>query len=95
MVIKNSQLPVAEGGIPVSSKMLDSWVESYKAGRLPEGYAFDGPIRPGRPKLIEGEMATITIRIPLSLKKALTREAENAGMTTSGYVREVLATRAI
>lgn len=95
MIIKDSQLPAAEGGVAVSAEMLDSWVESYEAGALPEGYSFDGPVRPGRPKLIEGEMTTMTIRIPLAMKNAICKEAEDQGMTASGYVREVLSLRAV
>lgn len=95
MIIKDNELPAAEDGTVVSAEMLESWTESYEGGALPEGYSFDGPVRPGRPKLIEGEMATMTIRIPLALKKAICREAEEQGMTASGYVREVLSLRAV
>ncbi len=95
MIIENDQLPAAEGGAAVNADELSAWAESYEAGELPEGYSFDGPVRPGRPKLIEGEMTTMTIRIPLALKKAICRKAEEQGMTTSGYVREVLSLRTI
>lgn len=95
MIVRNNELPAAEDGTAVSPEILESWVDSYETGTLPEGYSFDGPIRPGRPKLIEGEMTTMTIRIPLALKKAICREAEERGMTASGYVREVLSLRAV
>lgn len=95
MIIKSNELPIAEGGTVVNAEMLESWIESYDADELPEGYSFDGLVRPGRPKLIEGEMTTMTIRVPLALKKAICREAEEQGMTASGYVREVLSLRAV
>lgn len=86
-------LAVADGGVAVTEEMVDGWCAAYEAGRLPDGYAFDGPVRSGRPRLFSDDMATMTVRIPASQKDALAREAAERGMSFSGYVREVLALR--
>ena len=93
MAIDNKQLPASENGIAVTPEMLDEWCAAYESGSLPKGYSYDGPTRVGRPRLANEQMATMTIRIPLSQKEALAKAAKEKGMSFSGYVREVLATR--
>lgn len=93
MVINNKQLPASENGIAVTPEMLDEWCSAYESESLPEGYSYDGPTRVGRPRLTNEQMTTMTIRIPLSQKEALAKAAKEKGMSFSGYVREVLATR--
>lgn len=51
MTISMYNLPAAEGGFAVTREMIEQWRAAYDAGELPSGYAFDGPIKPGRPKL--------------------------------------------
>lgn len=80
-------------GTPITKTMLDEWDEAYSSGRIPDGYERDGGVHVGRPPLIEGDMSTITIRIPAEQKDALKREADERGMSLSGYVREVIALR--
>ena len=37
-------------GMAVSAETIASWVDPHESGMLPEGYAFDGPVRPGHPE---------------------------------------------
>ena len=47
----------------------------------------------GRPKLYDGDMETLSIRIPSSRKSALREEAASRGASVSDYVRGILALR--
>ena len=47
----------------------------------------------GRPKLYDGDMETLSIRIPSSQKSALREEAASRGASVSDYVRGILALR--
>ena len=51
MTISMDNLPAAEGGSEITRETIEQWCAAYDAGELPDGYAFDGPIKPGRPKL--------------------------------------------
>ena len=51
MTVSMDNLPAAEDGFAVTREMIGQWRAAYDAGELPDGYAFDGPIKPGRPKL--------------------------------------------
>lgn len=94
MAIKLDDLDViAEDGTRVTGDMVEAWEDAYSSGRLPEGYEVEGPAHAGRPKLYEGEMSTMTIRVPKAEKERLAHEAKRRGMTLSGYVRHVIETR--
>lgn len=47
MAISMDNLPAAEGGFKVTRDMIERWCAAYDDERLPDGYAFDGPIKPG------------------------------------------------
>lgn len=57
MATSMDELPAAEGGLEVTREMIRRWCEAYENGKLPDGYAFDGPIKPGRPKLADEAIA--------------------------------------
>ena len=50
MKIDNNALPAVEDGTAVTASMLDEWCEAYDNEMLPEGYRFDGSVRPERPR---------------------------------------------
>lgn len=89
----NSEIVAEYKGMPITKDLVDEWADAYESGRIPSGYTPDGPAQVGRPPLFDGEVTTLTVRIPVVQKEALTREAEERGMTLSGYVRELLALR--
>lgn len=95
MAIKLKDLDItAEDGTRVTGDMVKAWDDAYSAGHLPDGYKADGTVRVGRPKLYDGEMSTVTVRLPKAEKERLAREAKRRGVSLSSYVREVLETRA-
>lgn len=86
-------ISVAEGGIPVTAKMINEWCAAYDRDELPDGYETEGVVTRGRPPLHGEWMTSITIRIPYTQKEALEREAHEHGIPTSAYVRRILTLR--
>lgn len=82
----------AEDGSAVTGDMISSWDSAYTSGELP-GKVVSAERHAGRPRLVDDDMDTITIRLPKAQKEAVRRKAASLGMTTSGYVRKVLATQ--
>ena len=66
MAITMDSLPAAEGGFKVTREMIEQWCAAYDAGELPDGYAFDGPIKPGRPKLANEATSSLSFKCPAS-----------------------------
>ena len=94
MILDEAKGYPSADGCEVTRDMVEAWDAAYSAGSLPDGYTFDGPVRVGRPRLSDGDMAVVTVRMPRAQKDALERDAGRRGMSLSGYVREVLAVRA-
>lgn len=92
MAISLKELKVtAEGGAKVTGDDVSAWEEAYASGQIPDGYVAEGRAHAGRPRLYEGEMSTMTIRVPKAEKERLAREAKRRGLSLSSYVRDVIA----
>ena len=50
VILADNELPMPKKGMAVSAETIASWVDPHESGMLPEGYAFDGPVRPGHPE---------------------------------------------
>lgn len=80
---------IAEGGIPVTGKMIQEWCAAYDAGELPAGYEFDGALRPGRPRLASNEAtASMSFKCPESGAEMIARAARAAGVKKSAFMRQ-------
>ena len=88
MTVAMENLPAAEGGFEVTREMIEQWCAAYDAGELPEGYAFDGPIRPGRPKLSNEATSSLSFKCPESGADMIARAAKVAGIKKSALMRE-------
>lgn len=86
----DSVIAVAENGIPVTEGMVQEWCDAYDKGCLPDGYEVEGPVM-GRPRLFDEEMVSLTVRLTKSQKQLLEQRAKEKGLTTSAYVRDLLA----
>lgn len=83
-------IAVAENGLPVTEGMVQEWCDAYDRGCLPDGYEVEGPVM-GRPRLFDEEMVSLTVRLTKSQKQSLEQRAKELGITTSAYVRDLLA----
>lgn len=86
MTMSMDELPAAEGGGEVTREMIQQWCEAYENGSLPDGYAFDGPIKPGRPKLADEATSS---DYPESGAEAIARGAGFAGDNVPNAQAEV------
>ena len=74
----------------IDEKLIEQWDESYSKGELPDGFEFAGPAHSGRPKMYDEDMTTLTIRIPVSQKNALIKEAKKSKQSMSEYTRNLI-----
>lgn len=88
MVVLMDSLPLAENGIEVTREMVEQWCEAYDAGNLPEGYEFDGAIKPGRPRLANEVTASLSFKCPESGVDMIARAAKVSGVKKSAFIRE-------
>lgn len=87
-----SKTYIAANGQEMTEEMIDRWCESYEKGEFPEGEHTVGSVVLGRPPLSSGEATvTLSVKIPAGMKKAIDKEAKNEGVSSSAYVRSILA----
>ena len=66
------------------------WCEDYERGEFPEGEHSTGKIVYGRPPRTDAHTTTLTVKVPVGLKKAIAAKAKQEGVTTSALVRQQL-----
>lgn len=69
--------------------MIAQWCDAYESGSFPEGEHTVGQVVHGRPPLSTGT-AAILVKVPLGLKLAIERRAEQQGISTSAFTRSAL-----
>ena len=69
---------------------INRWCEAYERGEFPEGEEATGVVVSGRPPQANAQTTTITCKVPVGMKVALKKKAEQQGMTTSAYIRSAL-----
>jgi hypothetical protein len=78
-------------GQPVTEEMLDTWSSALDRDEWPNGWTNKGEIVVGRPPLSAEGSAVLSVKIPVAMKRAIEKEAKNGGISTSDYVRSILA----
>lgn len=86
---------IAMGGAVVTEEMIDRWADALDRNEWPEGWENRGPVVVGRPPLSSEGTDVLSVKVPASLKRRIQAEAEAAGVSTSEYVRAILAARKI
>ncbi len=79
-----------ESKFGVSSEQLSEWDEMACRGELAGEWSSDVVRGPGRPRIMDEEQVTISLRIPLSKKEELEKVSKQNGMTMSSFIRDVL-----
>ncbi len=88
MAISMDNLPAAENRVEVTSDMVTQWCEAYEAEQLPEGYAFVGSIKPGRPRLANEATSSLSFKCPESGADMIAQAAKVSGVKKSAFIRE-------
>lgn len=81
---------IATNGQEITEEMIDRWCAAYEQGEFPEGEHSVGTVVHGRPPLSTEGTATISVKVPIGMKRAVERKAKSAGMSTSAYTRAAL-----
>lgn len=82
---------IAANGQEITDEMIDRWCEAYERGEFPVGEHTAGCAVHGRPPLSDEGSAVLSVKVPLSMKKAIERRAGDEGVSTSVFVRDALA----
>ena len=84
---------VAASGQEITEGMIGRWCDAYEKGEFPEGERSVGRVVYGRPPLSSEGTASISVKVPVGMKRAVEQRAKSAGMSTSAYARAALADR--
>lgn len=74
--------------------MIASWGEALDRDEWPEGWHNVGGVVESLPSSSEA-MSTISLKVPLSMRRAIEREAKEEGVSISAFVRGALVDRLI
>lgn len=77
---------IAEDGTALTDAVLDALAEEYENGT----WHRHGAIRPGRPRLYDEELTTVSFRIPKSRLEAIERAAKENGESKSEFFRRAI-----
>lgn len=82
---------VAENGKVVTDEMIAVIEDSLERDEWPSGWENVGDVVEGHLPPSLNDAVTLSVKIPSPMKKAIEREAADEGLSTSAYVRGVLA----
>lgn len=82
---------VAENGKLVTDEMIAGWEAALERDEWPSGWVNVGEIVDGRLPKAAPETATLSIKVPVAMKRALEREAKAEGKSTGAFARGILA----
>lgn len=85
----------AANGQVLTDETIDRWCEAYERGEFPEGEHTVGRVVHGRPPLSVEGTATISIKVPVEMKRALEQRAADAGVTLNAFGRSALADKLV
>jgi len=85
----------AADGTLVTESMLKHWTDALDKDEWPKGEYSVGEVILGRPRMSTEGSAVLSVKVPLAMKRAIEIEAKLNGLSTSNYVRTILASELI
>ncbi len=82
---------IAANGQEITEDMINKWCGAYERGEFPAGEHTVGDVVIGRPPLSAEKTVMLNVKVPVGMKTTLSKMAKERGVTTSAYVRSVLA----
>ncbi len=82
---------VAENGVMVTDEMINGWESALERDEWPSGWVNVGEIVEGRLPKAAPETTTLSLKVPVAMKKALEAEARSEGKSTGAFARGLLA----
>ena len=71
--------------------MLKRWTDALDKDEWPQGEYSVGKVVIGCPPMSIESSTVLSVKVPLAMKRAVEREAKSNGLTTSDYVRTIIA----
>jgi predicted GNAT superfamily acetyltransferase len=75
----------------VTDEMLCRWCAALDMDEWPAGEYSVGEVVKGRPPMSAEGSAVLSVKVPPAMKRAIEKAAKNEGVTTSDFVRSMLA----
>lgn len=82
---------VAENGKVVTDEMIADWESALERDEWPTGWINVGDVVDGKLPKATTETVTLSLKVPVAMKRALEREAKAEGKSTGAYARSILA----
>jgi hypothetical protein len=82
-------------GQVVTDDLLGKWSAALDRDEWPEGEYSSGPVIIGRPPMSAEGSVVLSVKIPVAMKRAIEREAKSEGLSTSDYIRSLLASKLV
>ena len=82
---------VAENGKVVTDEMIADWESALERDEWPSGWVNVGEVVEGRLPKAAPETVTLSLKVPVAMKRALEKEAKAEGKSTGAYARGFLA----
>ena len=82
---------VAENGKVVTDEMIANWESALERDEWPSGWVNVGEIVEGKLPKAAPETVTLSLKVPVAMKRALEKEAKAEGKSTGAYARGILA----
>lgn len=82
---------VAENGRVVTDEMIANWESALERDEWPSGWVNVGEIVEGKLPKAAPETVTLSLKVPVAMKRALEKEAKAEGKSTGAYARGILA----
>lgn len=83
---------VAQNGQLITAEMIEEWEAALDRDEWPDGWVNVGEIYSnGRLPSTMTKTCTLSLKVPISMKKTLDREAKEAGQSTGAFTRGLIA----
>ena len=82
---------VAVNGKVVTDEMIANWEKDLERDKWPSGWVNVGDVLEGTLPSAAPKTVTLSIKVPVSMKRALERQAKAEGKSTGAYARGILA----
>lgn len=93
--MSDSTVFIASNGQPVTEDMLNRWCDALDRDEWPEGEHSVGDIIIGRPPMSPEGSVVMSFKVPPAMKRAVEQQARDEGLSTSEYLRSIVADRLV
>jgi hypothetical protein len=83
------EIKTAEGKV-VTDEMIERWEKALDHDEWPDGWVSVGSVVNGAPPAGREPMAVMSVKVPVSMKRAIERRAQNEGVSVSSAMRGLL-----